>query len=219
MSSMQGYLDQICRELNLDPAAAADLQDELLGHLEELAEWHQGNGADSESAVRCALASFGKPARLKTCLQVVHHGGSLWARRAKGAVLGMVVGFLFSLMRASAGQLGLLPQGMFASVEIPSIDYWIRISVIIVGGLIGLAKPGRGGPSMSWVVSAVAWLALCTTLWVLRTISSSIDPQDSMSVFCGVLLSPIPGGLFGTAAGLGSSVLLSTRLSLRPAIR
>lgn len=219
MSSIEAYLDQACGQLYVNPAVATDIRDELRGHLEELVAWHQREGVDEEEALRLALAGFGEPAKLNSYLHMVHHGDGLWARRLKAMALGMAMGSLISLLSALARQMGSASPLLLASVGAAGSQLYLPIGAITTGGLIGLLSARRGGFFVGWTLGSLAWLVAYAAVWVSGTVSGSFSPQESLSAFYGVLLSPILGGLFGAAVSLGSGALLSAGSRLRPTIR
>jgi hypothetical protein len=218
VASIETYLDEVCGQLHVNPAVAGDIRDELRGHLEDSVERYRREDSDAAAALRRALASFGEPAKLNTCLCLVHHGECVWLRRLKAMALGIAIGCLFSLLGTLGRQLGLAPLSLVVPGD-GGLHSSQSIAAIAVGGVIGLLSAGRRGFFVGWTLGSLAWLIACAGVWVSGTVGGSVTPQESLSGFYGVLLAPVLGGLFGATVELSSGALLSAASRLRPGIR
>ena len=78
---------------------------------------------------------------------------------------------------------------------------------------------GRGGLVVGWLLGSLVWLVECTVSWVTGTMTDSYLPTQSMTVFDGLLLSPVIGGFFSAAVGLSSAALVSLTSRPRAQIR
>ena len=217
MSSLDTYLDRICGRLAVNPAVADDIRDELRAHLEEAIAAYRAAGVAPAEAVGRAMGRFGQVERVFTCLDAVHRPACIWALRLRGAAAGMLFGSFLALLLPFVGRLGLFPP-LFAAPP-DGLRAVPLLNGALMGAFVGSLAITRGGLFVGWLLGSLVWLVECTVCWVTGAMTDSYLPTQSLAAFDGLLLSPIIGGLFSAAVGLGATALLSITSRPRPEIR
>jgi hypothetical protein len=217
MPSIDVYLDQICGRLAVNPAVAENIREELRSHLEEAIATYEAIGASPTEATEHAVARFGQSARLFAYLDEVHRRECRWALRLKGAAAGLLFGCLLGLLLPFVRRLGLFSPLFSAAPEGPRV--LPLLNGALMGAFIGSLAITRGGLVVGWLLGSLVWLVECTVSWVTGTMTDSYLPTQSMTVFDGLLLSPVIGGFFSAAVGLSSAALVSLTSRPRAQIR
>ena len=191
MSGIETYLDRVCDQLRGNPAEIADIRREIRLHLDDLIADYCAEGMSRPEAAERAIASLGEAERLRTGLDLVHHGDRAWVRRLKGAVLGGLLGATLSLLLPLTGR------------SVPS-DFLLAIAS---GVCIGLLSASRARLLAGFAIGSLAWFAsrIGALTAPLSTNSASQLPLEAAQT---VLAALIIGGIFGTVIAAGVAVLL-----------
>jgi hypothetical protein len=217
VTSTDSYLDGVCGRLEVNPAAADDIREELGSHLEELAQAYAAEGNDPREAAALAIAHFGDAGKLHDCLDRVHQGDAWWLLRLKGLGLGMLLGALLGAAIPVGGHLEVFARLLPLSDALGTPQGLILLNAILAGGLIGLLAAGGRGLLVGWSAGSLLWLGEYVVYWITGVASGAADPAANM--LNSVLLAPLLGGTFGAAVGASSSVILSATSRIRPQIQ
>lgn len=215
MSSVETYLDRVCRGLRVNPAEAEDIREELRSHLTSAIEECAARSTGQRDAVDLAIASFGDPGTIHERLDRVHQGDAWWLRRLRGMGLGMLVGGLLSLALSAGGALGLITHLLPFADTAEMARAPVVMNGAAVGGVIGLLAAGGRGVLAGWSAGAVLWLVESVVYWLARAGGGSESASSMLEM---VLLAPLFGGVFGAAVGAASAAVLSAASHIRPRI-
>lgn len=217
MTSLDAYLDSVCRHLRVNPAEAEDIREELSCHLEDLIYMHAAEGMDRRDAMAAALSEFGAASKLHDYLDRVHQGDAWWLLRLKGLGLGILIGALLGVLIPVGGHLEFLARAFPLPADIDPSRAHLVINAMLGGGVIGLLSVGGRGLLTGWCVGSLLWLAEYVVHWIAGVAGSAAEPGPSM--LNSVVLAPLLGGMFGAAVATGSAAILSVTSRIRPQIQ
>ncbi|MGN7455321.1 FtsW/RodA/SpoVE family cell cycle protein [Paenibacillus pasadenensis] len=132
---VRAYLDAVCSKVRAKDRHA-EIREELLGHLEELAEELRAEGMEEQEAAREALRRMGDAERVGAGLHLAHRPKpDLWLAAMAGLMLLAGLAYVYGLQQLyelpsvvesslGLGALGLLPLAACYYVPLPLLRRW-----------------------------------------------------------------------------------------------
>ena len=204
MATLKGYLEDLGRELHLDPNAENEILKELETHVNDVAQDLTKKGLPYDEATQRALQSLGKPKKIARQMYEVYSSAS-W----RDTLVGMLPHLLFSLLFAfhlwSRVALVVILLLLTAAVSLkgwrhgrPNWTYpWLGYSLIapIVSWVVAIAGVGFGTWSLiangtlplGMPIFLASILCIPFSLWIIVSVLRNIIRKDwllaSLAVF------------------------------------